>query len=499
MSSSQSTPRHSVETGGPGGDLESDRESMKDMDISDRKKLNSGIDSSVVATVMSVASAKANSKFNSRHKANYDYSPLPDPTEFYFDEEGTRHVTQLDKAGKVALGTTSSDPDNSMFVMPDDDATSRETRIKRFEDAAKSRIRPTDGDLEMGPVLLEDEEIVVQLDCTDIIGIPSTTDDVVYRGDITVSLIKSKEGGSRIFFTVAECSYMSSYKERFDEYEKAVSCVCCFVPFDMGSNKAASSARMEYKSTKLYNSQFFTLPLRPCIVDSSCFRSSVNDFQATSTGANSGVDAKEAQGCCGEGGCCKACGDCPLPLCCGMTSVEGERHAYFALREYFLMGQQSATLDHVVEMPTEEVDGTRWSISAANDDNIYVVMHYRSLIDNSNHECKMRLAKGDPPNVSFQKARKFVSHLGWDRNNDRWDYFHNRPASSFPFFDTGDNELVANSHLGRAQVAAGAASAGVCGALMARLCSSAMLKGKCPGLYSVFNMLPRTCCRCRMR
>lgn len=334
---------------------------------------------------------------------------------------------------------------------------------------------------------------------------PSTTEDVVYRGAITVSLIKSKEGGSRIFFAVAECSYMSSYREKFDEYEKAVSCVCCFVPFEMDKNKAASSARMEYRSKKLYNSQFFTLPVRPCLVDSVCFRSSVNDFQANTTSANAGFDRKEGcPDCCDI--MCSCCSICSfkLPMCCGFTTAEGERHAYFNLREYFIMGQQSSKLDHVVERPTEEIDGTTWSISAANDDNVYVVLHYRSLLDNSNHECKMRLAKADAPNLTYKNAKLFVSHLGFNRNDDRWDYFHNHPSTSFPSFDTADNELVANSHLGRSAVAAGAAVTGFFGLLFGPLkfCCMTCMKRHVPFLHSVCVTCPKACpnsglcCKC---
>lgn len=349
-------------------------------------------------------------------------------------------------------------------------------------------------------------QIVCQLECTDIIGMPSTTDDVVYRGAITVSLIKSREGGSRIFFAVSECSYMSSYNERFNEYEKAVSCVCCFVPFEMGQNKAASSAKLEYRSKKLYSSQFFTLPVRPCLVDSVCFRSSVNDFQAATTSANAGIDQKEGcPDCCDlMCGCCAIC-DIKLPMCCGMTSIEGERHVYFTLREYFMMGQQPSKLDHVVDRPTEEIDGTTWSINAANDDNVYVVLHYRSLLDNENHECKMRLAKGDAPNLAFKNAKVFVSHLGFDRNKDRWDYFHNHPSTSFSSFNTADNELVENANLGRRAVAAGAAVTGICGLMCSplRVCMMSMLKKYAPTLHNVCMACRKAaniglCCKCKI-
>lgn len=98
---------------------------------SDKQRLDTGIDSSVVATVMSVADAKANTKFNTRHKFEYDYQPLPESTEFYFDEDGARHVDQLPKAGNLKLGATSSKPDKPMFVLPEDDTRAREERIKR--------------------------------------------------------------------------------------------------------------------------------------------------------------------------------------------------------------------------------------------------------------------------------------------------------------------------------------------------------------------------------
>ena len=104
---------------------------MEDISDTESNRLDTGIDSSVIATVMSVADAKLNTKFNTRHKFDYDYSPLPDPTEFYFDEEGVRHPEQIAKAGKVQLGTTSSHPDRPVFVMPEDDSRAREERIKR--------------------------------------------------------------------------------------------------------------------------------------------------------------------------------------------------------------------------------------------------------------------------------------------------------------------------------------------------------------------------------
>lgn len=115
-------------------DTEEERlsEQMEDVpDSSETRRLDSGIDSSVVATVMSVADAKINTKFNKRHNFDYTYEPLEDPTEFYFDEDGARHIDQLTKAGKVQLGTTCSDPEKPIFVHPEDDSKAREERISR--------------------------------------------------------------------------------------------------------------------------------------------------------------------------------------------------------------------------------------------------------------------------------------------------------------------------------------------------------------------------------
>jgi hypothetical protein len=444
-----------------------------------------------VTRFASVDEAKANSKFRLIHSAGFDFEPVLEHHEFFFNENGERSTAKLEDLAKAEIVLENGN--GNLFEFPEDDPAARALRLQAFESAAKRRIHT---DLDIPSALIGDEEVEVTLQCSDIIGLPSTTAGDVYRGNVKVSLIHSKTNGSRISFDVTECTMEQSIDEHFHEYATARSCVACCFEFRIPCRETvASKVNMRYHANNTYKTQFFTLPVTPCLVDSSCYRSSINEFSATTSGAAAG-GIREQRACCVMG-----CDDCcewwrGLPMCCGYKRTEGERSVTFSFLEYFYLGRQEQRYDPVNGEDTEERDGVKWHISANNDDNVYVVLHYRSLLSNDNRTCTMRLQKTDTQGEQYANARRFVSLLGLNRNNDHWNYFLNRPGMSYSPLDMHYNELIANDHLTRRNVAMGAAAAGLTlfgyniGALLGycRYCS--ILTSCCPSNKKLIVMCP---------
>lgn len=104
--------------------------------------------------------------------------------------------------------------------------------------------------------------------------------------------------------------------------------------------------------------------------------------------------------------------------------------------------QLTASEPEQLEIPTKKSesnnlsipkDDLQWSMFKASNDYVYVVVHYRSLIDNKNHSCKLKLRPTHDLNHSYHDAQKAVSLLNYklyERPADHA-YFKDRDSSTF--------------------------------------------------------------------
>ncbi|RYG64772.1 hypothetical protein EON64_13300, partial [archaeon] len=75
----------------------------------------------------------------------------------------------------------------------------------------------------------------------------------------------------------------------------------------------------------------------------------------------------------------------------------------------------------------------QWNITAYNEEDIFVLLHYRSLLDNRTRTCTMRMQKSHDIMKDYNLAKEFVSILGYDRN---------RTLYNMRYWDTNPNLAV---------------------------------------------------------
>lgn len=122
-----------------------------------------------------------------------------------------------------------------------------------------------------------------------------------------------------------------------------------------------------------------------------------------------------------------------MPVCCGLLMSVADRTLSMRGNEHFKYGKDLAKYNkNIYDVETDETNGVTFAITSVNEDYTYVCVHYRSLMDNKNHSCKMRLRKTDNDASDFRNAKKFVSILGAARNKIvQYPYYETHPSMSF--------------------------------------------------------------------
>lgn len=105
---------------------------------------------------------------------------------------------------------------------------------------------------------------------------------------------------------------------------------------------------------------------------------------------------------------CTACCICLTcwPLCCKeKISGQNKKIDYEACETHDIGYPLPGSLSSI-----NEVDGVEWKVERLGDDDVFVIIHYQSLIDNSIRSCKMKLRINNNNAVDeFMKAKKFVA------------------------------------------------------------------------------------------
>lgn len=373
----------------------------------------------------------AASKFNLYTAKEVTFDAIIEPKLSYFAEDGTSIYENINPIATFELqADNAGDTNKKLYDVPVDDLEARALRIEAFEAVAKRKTMKYDGFDDFDPILIDDESIIATIDCAEISGIPASTSNSLIRGFVKVSLVKSNDDGYRLFFSVAEGSIEISVAEEFKENQKSTGFICCFMHLaspktgkNFGLSEIKSSMRMDYNSSKLFTAQFCSLPLAPCLIDSMCYRSSANEFHAQAAEEGGGGGNSCDWNCCNVQCTCLVCKCGTCPVCCGFDSSSASKSIKFHAHERFQMGGDKSRFPPIVNSQTEEMDGVEWTINSRNEDNVYIVIHYRSLLDGNSKTCKMRLVKSDDSAEAYLNARTFVSLLGSCRNKMLGSYF----------------------------------------------------------------------------
>lgn len=324
-------------------------------------------------------------------------------------------------------------------IKPKDDPAARVVRVQAFEDAAKKRVFPVADFDDLEDCLMRDETIVATLDCSFISGVPTTTEESVISGSIKVSIVESTSDGYRLLFSVADGWKEVSIFEEFKEMDSVSTCACCLyqVRNDNAQVKSqSSSATLKYSTKRAFNAQFATLPVNQCLVDSFCYRSAVDEFYALTESDAAGGTCSDIASCCLIlwdilKGCACTCEKGESSKCCGPSTISDVKTVRFEAKQGKNLNEELEAFIPFNDQPTNEVDGLTWSITASNQDYVYVLIHYRSLLNMSYRTCKLRLSQAKTPVENYKLAKKFVSILCSERSARDNNFFTNQGAMSF--------------------------------------------------------------------
>lgn len=351
-------------------------------------------------------------------------------------------VIRAQNTSVVSGKTTIVDLDDDQ--KPQDNPEARIARIKEFEEAANKRIGPANDFDNFNECLIQGEKIVCTLNCSLVSGLPNVTEDSVIAGNIKVSLVGSGVAGEgyRLLFSVADGWKDLTVYEEFEQTESIWSCTCCFykIEDDMAqSKKMASSATLKYATKRQLNTQFATLPVKLCVVDSTCYRSTADEFYAVSKSEAEGKDqticetiAENCMICfsaCSNISCCGGSGESAPCLCCGSSTSKDTKTLKFEAQQNRKLNDEAEAFPPIIGEKAPEIDGLTWTISASNQDYVYVLVHYRSLLDMSYRTCKLKVAQTESPAESYKIAKKFVSIICSEKSQYDASYFANSMLS----------------------------------------------------------------------
>jgi len=388
------------------------------------------------------------------NKVTFDIPPKTEAMKVTYYNSDIMKAPKYDQIN--ALGTTDIVAENTLVVgakktvsqledKPQDNSEARIARVKEFEEAANRRISPANDFDNFNECLIQGEKIICSLNCSLVSGLPNVTEDCVIAGTIKVSLVGSGVAGEgyRLLFSVADGWKELSVFEEFIQTESIWSCTCCFykIENDMAQTKLmASSATLKYSTKRSLNAQFTTLPVKLCVVDSSTYRSAADEFYAVSqsgaVGKSQTICETIAEYCticfaaCCNAPCCECCGGGgESGLCCGSSTSNDLKMVKFEAKQSKNLNDETDAFPPIIGESAPEIDGLTFTVSASNQDYVYVLIHYRSLLDMSYRTCKLKVAQTESPSESYKIAKKFVSIICSEKSQYDASYFANSMLS----------------------------------------------------------------------
>lgn len=385
---------------------------------------------------------KYQNRFKLIHAQNVSFNASPPEEASYYNQDilidpqfsKINEIAKIDKSHIIAVSNR-----NEVGSSPEDDPISRTVRVTAFEEAAKSRITPVEDFDDLEDCLMRDEKIIATLDCSLISGVPTTTEESVISGTIKVSITEPTSDGYRLLFSIADGWKEVSIFEEFKEFDSESTCACCFYQVRNSNAQVrsqSSSATLKYSSKRAFNAQFATLPVNQCLVDSFCYRSVVDEFYALTESNSTGGTCVDVFSCClflwdFIRGCVCSCEKGESSKCCGPSTISDVNTIRFEAKQSKNLNEELEMMVPFNDQPTENAGGLTWSVTASNQDYVYVVIHYRSLLDMSYRSCKLRLSQNKSSAANYKLAKKFVSILCSERSTRDNNFFANQGPMSY--------------------------------------------------------------------
>lgn len=308
-------------------------------------------------------------------------------------------VSTVNYAGTPNISTkTNKDIESKDF----DDIEARQKRLDSFyKNSLESTKSKSGKDKDIEGILKEVKgtDVLVKLNCSEISGLPSITDDSIkVTGQIDVAL-SIEEGGShpKLSFFVLKGVIDFSASESFSLKERT----CCCINYSLGSMD------LEYETQKKLSSQFSTLRVNESIIDAMCYSNENSLYKAksipntsNSSGMGSCFDCSGCKccSCCSCSCCsCSCCFDC-CPVCDTLTT----KNLTFNASDSREIGSHKV-------MPLNDTikeNGLKTDLTKQVDKEIVVVFYYRNILDNNIHKCTMKLSNDD-----YANAKSFVNLL----------------------------------------------------------------------------------------
>lgn len=289
-------------------------------------------------------------------------------------------------------------------------ARARAKRVQAFQNAADNAIggayAQPGGDT-VFPLSPEDE-IITSIHVTDIKGLPSTTEEVRVEGTIEVALVLRKgaprvaaQGGSaggmddssiaRLVFNVSRGTASISVEEEFRAARleaKGGCCACCFPPACLNCLCPCymnGGFVMDYRVQHSLTSQFFALPIAPCVIDVMAHTELKKEFAAHTSKSTSQDDGMCVIPCCNPCFCCSS-GCCGCTIC---TTCDLSEYLYaYAVEQKMDVGvdviPQASAADPVVS-------GVLWHVESRSEEGVFIVIHYLSQLTNAPRTTELKV------------------------------------------------------------------------------------------------------------
>ena len=344
-----------------------------------------------------------------------------------FNNDGSSRIKDAiseSGGGKITVQNTG---EHEIYEIPKDDNDARESRLEEFVTKAESLLKSHEGFDDIKSFLAPNEEIVCELECSDLQGsLPNHTDESHISGAIKCALINNPKKGnkSRLIFSVAEGSTKMSLKEEFVEMLKETSCICCCIKVRRPSGEVikselSSKVGIDYEHVKSFTGQFFSLPVQTSIIDSVANKLSTEEFQAkfgelTSPPLCDDNCCKQLECICL---CCQKCPDCEIPPCCGYLASLGKKTVSFTLQDTHHISYEEESSNLLSNVPVAEKSIINFEINQNNDYCVNITIHYVNQLDLLTKTFNMRLKCSGQPQTDYALAQKFVSLLNDNCNH----------------------------------------------------------------------------------
>jgi len=151
----------------------------------------------------------------------------------------------------------------------------------------------------------------------------------------------------------------------------------------------------DYTTQHTLTSQFFALPIAPCVIDVTAHSHSSKEFAALAESRKADADECRIP-------CCNICALCSC--CCVSCCTKCEQFDYYSAFAGHSVSNTGLETAPAPRSADPVIKGVQWHVESRGDEGIFLVLHYKHHLSNSLRTCAMKLRAGS----SFDEAKLFV-------------------------------------------------------------------------------------------